>query len=143
MKNKYGMNIPEDQIDQTIEEAKNKKRMYAFPEEETNYIRYDEKGKSYIASVHGFDRFLYNNPQFAETRNDPNSYDGTVRYFKSFTFNIQLNFNHVKPGNYKLYLNQCFQNKDLKGGFIFKIFVSYKQIYEDNNFPNDEMLIKK
>ena len=128
MKNKYGMNIPEDQIDQTIEEAKNKKRMYAFPEEETNYIRYDEKGKSYIASVHGF---------------DPNSYDGTVRYFKSFTFNIQLNFNHVKPGNYKLYLNQCFQNKDLKGGIIFKIFVSYKQIYEDNNFPNDEMLIKK
>ena len=53
MKNKYGMNIPEDQIDQTIEEAKNKKRMYAFPEEETNYIRYDEKGKSYIASIHG------------------------------------------------------------------------------------------
>ena len=62
--------------------------MYAFPEEETNYIRYDEKGKSYIASVHGFDRFLYNNPQFTEIRNDPNSYDGTVRYFKSFTFNI-------------------------------------------------------
>ena len=64
MKNKYGMNIPEDQIDQTIEEAKNKKRIYAFSEEENNYIRYDEKGKSYIASVHGFDRFLYNNLQF-------------------------------------------------------------------------------
>ena len=31
--------------------------MYAFPEEEINYIRYDEKGKSYIDSVHEFDRF--------------------------------------------------------------------------------------
>ena len=28
MKNKYGMNIPDDQIDQTIEEAKNKKRRF-------------------------------------------------------------------------------------------------------------------
>jgi hypothetical protein len=35
MKNRYGMNIPEDQIDQSIEEAKNKKRMFAFPEKET------------------------------------------------------------------------------------------------------------
>ena len=52
MKNRYGMNIPEDQIDQSIEEAKNKKRMFAFPEKETNYMRYDEKGKSYIASTH-------------------------------------------------------------------------------------------
>ena len=52
MKNKYGMDIPEDQIVQTIEKKK-KKRMYAFLEEEINYIRYDEKGKSYIASIHG------------------------------------------------------------------------------------------
>ena len=37
MKNKYGMNIAEEQIDQSLEEAKNKKRMYAFPEKELNY----------------------------------------------------------------------------------------------------------
>ena len=43
------MNFPEDQIDQSLEEAKSKKRMYPLPEPETNYVRYDEKGKTYIA----------------------------------------------------------------------------------------------
>ena len=67
MKNRYGMNIPEDQIDQSIEEAKNKKRMFAFPEKETNYMRYDEKGKSYIASLHGFQFAYHDNPQYFDT----------------------------------------------------------------------------
>ena len=45
MSKKYGMNIPDNQIDYNIEQAKYNRRMYRFPEEETNYVRYDEKGK--------------------------------------------------------------------------------------------------
>ena len=44
MKTRYNMNIPDDQIDKTIDEAKSKKRMYAFPDQELNYVRYDDKG---------------------------------------------------------------------------------------------------
>ena len=35
---------------------------------------------------------------------------------------------HVKPSNYKLYLNQSFENTDIKDGFIITIFVCDKQI---------------
>ena len=141
MKNKYGMNIPEEQIDQTIEEAKNKKRKYAFPEKESNYIRYDEKGKSYIASTHGFSFAHSDNKDCFDEKNDPNSYDGNAKHLKQVTWlSINYKFNHVKPGNYKLYLNQCFENKDIKGKITFKIFVCDKQILEDKEFPNDDMV---
>ena len=53
---------------------------------------------------------------------------------------IGFKFNHVKPGNYKLYLNQCFENKDIKGVISFKVFFGKKQIFEDKNFPTDDMV---
>ena len=141
MKNKYGMNIPEDQIDQTIEEAKMKKRMYAFPEPETNYVRYDDKGKSYIACTHGFGFAHFDNPQFYDTKNDPNSYDGKAKHLiKVSWLNVKFKFNHVKPGNYKLFLNQSFENDKLKGQMKFKVFVTDREIFVDNQFPNDTMV---
>ena len=33
--------------------------------------------------------------------------------------------NPVKPGNYKLFLNQCFEDEKLKGDLTFKVFVTY------------------
>ena len=71
MKNRYKMNFPDDQIDNSLEEAKNKKRMYPFPEPETNYVKYDQNGKSYIASTHGFPFAHSDNKQYYDTRNDP------------------------------------------------------------------------
>ena len=143
IKNKYGMSIPEDQIDQSLEEAKSKKRMYPFPEEETNYIRYDEKGKSYISSTHGFGFPHSGNKSYYDIKKDPNSYDGTAeRLIKVSWLHLKFKFNHVKPGNYKLFLNQCFENnhRNLKGKVTFKIFVCDKIIFEDKQFPNDIMI---
>ena len=80
LRNRYRMNIQDNQIDNSLEEAKNRKRMYAFPENELNYIRYDEKGKSYIASTHGFVFAHHDNRQYFDERNDPNSYDGTAKH---------------------------------------------------------------
>ena len=141
MKNRYGMNIPEDQIDQSLEEAKNKKRMFAFPEKEINYMRYDEKGKSYIASTHGFEFAYHDNPQYFDAKNDPNSYDGTAKHLIRVSWlDIKLRFNHVKPGNYKLFLNQCFENKEIKGQMTFRVFVGENKILEDTQFPNEDMI---
>ena len=143
MKNKYGMSIPEDQIDQSLEEAKAKKRMYPFPEEETNYIRYDEKGKSYISSTHGFKFAHSDNKTFYCKKEEPNSYDGFAEHLiKVSWLNLRFKFNHVKPGNYKLFLNQCFENnhKNLQGKITFKLIICDKIIFEDKQFPNNIMV---
>ena len=39
LRNQYGMQIPDNQIDQTLEAAKANKRMYAFPEKEM-FLKY-------------------------------------------------------------------------------------------------------
>ena len=141
IKNRYGMNVPDDQIDQSIEEAKSKKRMYPFPDPETNYIRYDDKGKSYIASTHGYKFAHSDNQTYYGTKNDPNSYDGTVEHLKKVAWlSLRFQFKHVKPGNYKLFLNQCFENDKIKGTMNFKVFVGEKLVHEDGAFPNDEMV---
>ena len=141
MRNKYGMNIPDDQIDQNIEEAKSKKRMYPFPEKETNYVRYDEKGKSYISSCHGFGFAHSDNKEYFDEKNDPNSYDGIAKHLiKVSWLSVHFQFNHIKPGNYKLFLNQCFEDDKLKGAMTFRVFVTDKEIFVDNQFPNDQMI---
>ena len=144
MKNKYGMNFPDDQIDQSIDEAKSKKRMYPFPEQDLNYVRYDDKGKSFIASTHGFKFAHFDNKDLYTTKNDPNSYDGTAKHLiKTCYLDIKIRFNHVIPGNYKLFLNQCFENDQLKGKAHFKVFVCDKEVYAENAFPTDEMVKSK
>ena len=144
MKNRYKMNFPDDQIDNSLEEAKNKKRMYPFPEPETNYVKYDQNGKSYIASTHGFPFAHSDNKQYYDTRNDSNSYDGTAKHLiKVCLLSVKFKFNHVKPGNYKLFLNQCFEEEKIKGQLNFRIFVCDKEIFCDNQFPNDDMVKRK
>ena len=57
------MQIPENQIDQTLEAAKKNKRMYRFPEKEM-FLRYDQKGKSYILATHTLPWAHKDNPQY-------------------------------------------------------------------------------
>ena len=115
--------------------------MYAFPEKELNYIRYDPQGKSYIVSTHGFVFAHHDNKQYFDERNDPNSYDGTAKHLiKVAWLDIKLKFNHVKPGNYKLFLNQCFEGQSIRGQMTFRVFVCDRLIFEDKNFPNDQMV---
>ena len=80
LRNQYGMQIPDNQIDQTLDAAKANKRMYAFPDPQKAYIRYDEKGKSYVYSSHSFSWAHKDNPQFFNDKKDPDSYDGTTAY---------------------------------------------------------------
>ena len=141
MRSRYGMNFPDNEIDQSLEEAKSKRRTYKFPDEETNYIRFDERGKNYIASAHGFKFAHYDNTQYYDTRNDPNSYDGIAKHLKRVCLlRVRFKFFHVKPGNYKLFINQCFEDPNLKGKMKFKIYVTDREIFSDNQFPNDQMV---
>ena len=142
LRNQYGMQIPDNQIDDSLEAAKANKRMYAFPEAEKNYIKYDEKGKSFIAPMHPFDWAHKNNPQFFELRHNlANSYDGTSAYLiKVCWIEMKLKFNHVKPVNYRLFINQSFENPQIKGQMTVRVFVQDREVYSNKDFPNAEMV---
>ncbi len=141
-KNKYGINIPEDQIDPNLEEAKNKKRMYAFPEEQLNYLRYDDKGRSYIAPVYSFKPAYFDDKKYYDIIKDENSYDGTLTHLIKVCFlKVKLQFHHVKPGNYKLYLNHYFDNNaKLKEMVKIKVYIGEKEIFANDKFPDEELL---
>ena len=136
LKNKYEMAIPEDDIDETFEEAKENKRMYAFKENK-NYLRFDEKGKSYILICHFYDWF-WKKDYYNETKNLMNSYDGTSPYLIYVWYiEMHLDFRHVKPGNYKLYINEGFTNNSyIIEQTIIKVYIGEKVVYSNDYFPN-------
>ena len=145
LRNQYRMNIPDNQVDQTIEQAIQNKRMYAFPEQEKNYLRYDPKGRSFISPMHSFGWAHKDNPQFFELKHNlPNSYDGTSAYLiKVCWIDMKCKLNHVKPGNYKLFINQMFDNAQIKDQMTMRVFVGTRQIFEDKHFPNAQMAENK
>jgi hypothetical protein len=145
LRNQYRMNIPDNQVDQTIEQAIQNKRMYAFPENEKNYLRYDPKGRSFISPIHSFGWAHKDNPQFFELKHNlPNSYDGTSAYLiKVCWIDMKCKLNHVKPGNYKLFVNQMFDNAQIKDQMTIRVFVGARQVFEDKHFPNAQMAQNK
>jgi len=136
----YGMNIEDNQIDNTIEEAKRNKRMYEFPEKDKNYIRYDEKGKSYILVADTFDWAHKNNKEYFKSQNMPNSYTGVAAHLiKVCWLEVKLAFAHVKPGNYQLFVNQAFENSQIQNQIKCKVLVGDKEVFSNNSYPNNEM----
>ena len=138
LKKKYKLNIPEDQIDQNIEEAKSKKRMYEFTDFAGNYLKFDEKGKSFICS---FQKKGFNN-RFFNAKNSPGSYNGTCLHLNQINkLNLSYCFYHVTPGNYKVFINQAFDNKNMMlGTMSLRVSISGKVIFTINNFPNNNMI---
>jgi hypothetical protein len=138
LRNQYGMQIPDNQIDQSLEAAKANRRMYAFNDPEKNYIRYDERGKSYIASAHSFNWAHKDNRDYWNDRNDSKSYDGTYSYLNKVCWlNINLDFKHVKPGNYQLFINTGFENAQIRGQLKMRVLVGDREVCNIPNFPNE------
>ena len=141
LRNQYGMQIPDNQIDDTIEAAKSFKRMYAFPEPEKNYIRYDEKGKSYITIANTYGWAHKDNKSYFDTQKPANSYEGTSSHLiKVCYLNLAVDFKHVKPGNYKLFINQSFENVQLRDQMKLRVLIGDKEIFNTPNFPTAEMV---
>lgn len=142
MKNKYGANISDEEIDENIEKAKYTKRIYPFPDKDLNYLRFDEYGKSYIAPVHGFKIPGFDDNKLFEIKEDQKSYDGKITHLiQASSLSVKLQFHHVKPDNYDLFLNHYFEEgTNLKGKINIKVFIGEKKIFADNQFPNDELL---
>ena len=141
LRSQYGMQIPDNQIDQTLEAAKANKRMYPFPEKEKTYLRYDQKGKSYILSAHAFTWAHKDNSQYFTNKNDQAAYDGTTSYLiKVCWLNMKLPLKHIKPGNYQLFFNQAFENAQIRGQMKVRVLVMGKEVFKSTSFPNEEMI---
>ena len=141
LRNQYGMQIPDNQIDQTFEAAKQNRRMYAFPEKEKTYLRFDQKGRSYILSAHAFPWAHKDNSQYFTNKSDPAAYDGTTSHLiKVCWLNMKLPLKHVKPGNYQLFFNQAFENAQIRGEMKVKVYVTGREVFNSASFPNEEMI---
>lgn len=139
LRSQYGMQIPDDQIDQTLDAAKANRRMYLFPGNEKNFVRYDEKGKSFISSAHSFHWAHKENKEFWCDRNEPNSYDGTASYLNKVCWiGLVFSFNHVRPGNYQLFVNTGFDNPQMRDQLKMKVCVGDRQVFSADRFPNAE-----
>lgn len=144
LKNRYGMQIPANQIDASFEQAKQNKRMYKFPTGPDNYIRFDERGKSYIAIANAFDWSHKSNSQYWGTKNDPNCYAGTSAYLKAVCWiDTNFSFDHVKPGNYQLFINQGFENKNINDELSLKVMVGDKEVFKKDQYPDEQMAKNK
>ena len=80
------------------------------------------------------DHFFVHNILYYQ-RNDPNSYDGKATHLiKVCYLRVKFKFNHVKPGNYKLFINQCFEEgTNLKGICNLRVWVCDKEIFVDKH----------
>ena len=143
LKTKYNLEIYQKEVDETEKEAKINKRRYKYSsEKDVNYYQYDIDGDAYIAIANTFSWTHKDNPQYWREVKIEGSYEpnGNVPYLKTVCWlDTKFTFFHVKPNNYKLFLNETF----VKGlGFIkrvtIKVLIEDKIIYEQK-FPSKEM----
>jgi hypothetical protein len=133
LKAKYNFQIFQNEVDCSLEEAKINKRRYKFPSEENkcvNYYQFDKDGDRYISIARTFDWAHKNNELYWGEEKLEGSYEKNqgVPYLRTVCW-IDTNFSflHVKPNNYKLYINENFVT-----GKRFKEQVTLKVIIDDN-----------
>ena len=138
----YQVTIPQNEIDNTFEDAKRNNRRYKFKDAETNYVKYSNDGKSYISIADASGWAHKNNSQYWGSQvNLPNSYEGKTSRLKNVCFiDTHFQFHHVKPGNYKLFINHGFENQALLNKLTLKVFVGDKEVYNLNDYPNQAMI---
>ena len=147
LKSKYNFKIYQNEVDYTLEEAKIKKRRYKFPSEtedkKVNYYQYDIDGNKYISIARTFDWAHKNNEMYWREEKIEGSYekDSGVPYLITVCWiDTHFSFYHVKPNNYKLYINEHFiKSKRFKGKVKLKVCIDENIIIYDEKFPNNEI----
>ena len=143
LKSIYNFKIYQNEVDESLKEAKINKRQYKYPSEnDVNYYQFNVDGNQYLAIARTFNWAHKDNPQHWMEKKILNSYekDGGVPYLKSVCW-IDTNFTffHVKPNNYKLFVNEFFEkSKRFKERITIKVSIEDKIIYEEK-FPSTQI----
>lgn len=146
LKSVYNIKIYQNEVDSTLEEMKINKRKYKFPsenEKEVNYFQFDIDGNKYISIARTFGWAHKNNDIYWREEKIKGSYEenGNVPYLNTVCW-IDTNFSffHVKPNNYKLYINENFiKNKRFKEKLKLKVIIDENIIIFDQIFPSKEI----
>ena len=145
LKSQYNFKIFQNEVDSSLEDAKIKKRRYKYPSEEEdkkiNYYQYDIDGNRYISIARTFDWAHKNNESYWREEKIDGSYekDSGVPYLITVCWiDTHFSFFHVKPNNYKLYINEHFKkNKRFIEKVNLKVTINENIIIYDTKFPSN------
>ena len=146
LKGKYKFKIFQNEVDETLKESKIKKRRYKFPsenEKEVNYYQYDIDGNQYISIARTFYWAHKNTDNYWREEKIEGSYekDANVPYLITVCWmDTNFSFFHVKPNNYKLYINETFiRNKRFIEKIFLKVIIDENIIIYNQKFPNQSI----
>ena len=143
LKSIYDFKIYQNEIDETLKEAKIKKRKYKYQSNNNvNYYQFNIDGDQYISIARSFKWTHKDNPSYWQEKKCSNSYEeeGMVPYLLTVCWiDTYFTFFNVKPNNYKLFINELFiKYKDFKERVTIKVTIEDKIIYE-RKFPSKQM----
>ena len=144
LKCKYNFKIYQNEVDQTLNQAKINKRRYKYPQIEKqgiNYLQFDEDGNRYISIASSFNWAHSNNESYWRKEKVPGSYekDQDVFYLIDVCWiGTTFSFYHVSPNNYyKFYINEYFNNqRKLENRMKLNIILGENKIIYQEKFPS-------
>lgn len=144
-KKKYNLNIYQGQVDLTQKIAKISKRRYKFPsenEKQVNYYQFDIDGNKYISIARTFSWAHKDNPSYWCEKEIQGGYEENKKVSYLITVcwvDVNFSFFHVKPNNYKLYINENFiRRNNLKERFKLKVIIDENIVLYEKNFPDQK-----
>ena len=147
LKSKYNFQIYTGEVDLSLKEAKLNERRYKFPKREEdkgeNYFQYHKDGNRYLAIGNTFKWAHQDNISYWQGIKIDGSYiENSVVYYLTTVcwIDISLYFYHVKPNNYKVFINEFFVSHKR---FINKLDLTIKlgqnkEIYK-TDFPSNQI----
>ena len=145
IKSKYKFKIYQNEVDSSLKEAQIKKRRYKFPtlnNKEVNYYQYDIDGNKYISIARTFAWAHKNSENYWREEQIEGSYekDSNVPYLITVCWlDTNFSFFHVKPNNYKLYLNEHFiKFKRFKEKVTLKVIIYENIVIYNKIFPDQQ-----
>ena len=145
IKSKYKFKIYQNEVDSTLKEAKIKKRRYKFPslnDKEVNYYQYDIDGNKYISIARTFGWAHKDTESYWREEKIEGSYekDSNVPYLITVCWlDTNFSFFHVKPNNYKLYINEHFiKFKRFKEKVTLQVIINENIVIYNKIFPDQQ-----
>ena len=163
-KSKYNSNIYQGEVDLSEKEAKIKKRTYKIhsimekekekeiekekekeieKEKEVNYYQFDIDGNKYISIARTFDWAHKNNERYWKEENINGGYETNEKtpYLVDVCWlDTKFYFFHVKPNNYKLYINEHFiKSRNFKNRVVLRVIIDENIVIYKNKFPNQKI----
>ena len=152
LNSQYKFKIYQGEVDNSLKEAKIKKRKYKFDSEndkQVNYYQFDMDGNKYISIARTFNWAHKDNEMYWRDESIKNSLEENQKVpFLIIVCWIDTNFSflHVKPGNYKLYINEHFvTHKNFIEKVKLRVIINEgkeNKVLFDEKFPSREIFNK-